>query len=123
MNQTSSIAPRQPPRAPTAAIGAARSGPLGVSFLGASARLHPPDLTILGRAGRFQRLEQTACRFRYFIDGAPEGRLVGARGVGESAQLAHELQCRGADLFFCRRRLEVEQRANIAAHRSLLQYA
>ena len=38
----------------------------------------------------------------------------------EAAQLADELQRRGADFILRRGRLEVEQRADVAAHRSLL---
>jgi hypothetical protein len=36
--------------------------------------------------------------------------------MGESADFPHELQCCGADFLIRRRRLEIEQRANAAAH-------
>src|SRR5689334_17123952 len=37
--------------------------------------------------------------------------------MGEAGELAHELQRRGANFFLGRRRLEIKQRADIAAHR------
>jgi hypothetical protein len=49
-------------------------------------------------------------RFRHLVDGAVERGFVGARRLGRSAQLAHELQRRRADLVFRGRRLEVRQR-------------
>jgi hypothetical protein len=55
-------------------------------------------------------------RLRHFIDCLAECRFIGTRGLGETAQLAHELQRRGADFVLGRRRLEIEQRADIAAH-------
>src|SRR5579872_1909334 len=58
----------------------------------------------------------------HFVDRTIECRLVGAGRLGKAAELAHELQRRGADLFFGRRRLEIEQRSDTAAHDALSTY-
>src|SRR5581483_3607749 len=50
------------------------------------------------------------------VDRAVERFLVRVRGRGEAAQLAHELQGGCSDLLVCRRRVEVEQRFDVAAH-------
>ena len=51
------------------------------------------------------------------VDRRLEGRRVGARGLGEAAELAHELTRGGADLLVVGRRIEIEQGADAAAHR------
>src|SRR5262245_31690571 len=79
-------------------------------------RLHRLDLAIARRPRSLKRRDQPACRLRDLVDGTIKGGRVGLRGLGEAAQLAHELQRRGADLVLGRGRLEVEQRANVAAH-------
>src|SRR5215203_3180166 len=53
---------------------------------------------------------------RHLVDGALERGLVRARGTRRPAQLAHELQRRGADLVVGGRRLEVRQRLDVTAH-------
>ena len=55
-------------------------------------------------------------RFRGFVDRAVEGRLVGARRLCKTAQLAHKLQRRRVNFILAGRRLEIEQRADITAH-------
>ena len=50
------------------------------------------------------------------FDRAVERGLVGLRGVGEAGELAHELERRGADFVLGRRRLEIEQGTDVAAH-------
>ena len=50
------------------------------------------------------------------FDRAVERGLVGLRRPAEPGELAHELQRRGADFVLARRRLEIKQRADIAAH-------
>src|SRR5262249_10302241 len=42
--------------------------------------------------------------------------LIGLRGLVEAGKLSHELQCGSVDLVLRRRRLEVEQRLDVAAH-------
>ncbi len=56
----------------------------------------------------------------HLVDGAVERRLVGLRRRGEAAQLADELDRRGADLLVGRRRVEVEEGADVSAHGSSL---
>ena len=81
-------------------------------------RLRLPGLllTVARRGVGHQRREQ-ACRSRRdLVDGAIEGSLVGPRRTGRAAQLAHELERRRADLVPGRRRLEVRERPDVAAH-------
>ena len=59
-------------------------------------------------------------RFRHLVDRAVERISVGVRGLCEAAHHANELKSRGADFFFARGRLEIEKRADVAAHESLL---
>ena len=60
---------------------------------------------------------------RNLVHRAAERRLVGLGRVREAAQLAHELQGRCVDLVVRRGRLEIEQRPDVSAHRSLLMHA
>src|SRR6202023_1077657 len=73
-------------------------------------------LAVLCRARRFQRLQEAARRVRDLVDGASERRFVGTGRVRKSAQLANELQRRGADFLVRGRRLEIEECAYIPAH-------
>src|SRR6185312_5319747 len=50
------------------------------------------------------------------FDRRVERRLIGLRGRVEAGQLAHELQGRGADFVVGRRRVEIEQGLDVAAH-------
>src|SRR5262245_66176569 len=81
-------------------------------------RLHRLDFAIAWRTRGLKRRQQPARCLRHIIDGSIERGLVGLRGLREAAQLAHELECRGMNLVLGRRRLEVEQRANVASHRT-----
>src|SRR5258707_596927 len=76
----------------------------------------------LPRFDRFglQRFQQPARGIRNLLDGAIERRLVRFGRRREAAQLAYELQRGGADFFLRGRGLEIEQRADIPAHRFLL---
>src|SRR5258706_3686027 len=69
---------------------------------------------------RLQRFQQPARGIRNLLDGAIERRLVRFGRRREAAQLAYELQRGGADFFLRGRGLEIEQRADIPAHRFLL---
>src|SRR6187401_1434023 len=82
----------------------------------AGARLFGLDRAVARRRRRRQRVDQLTRRFGHGIDGAVEGLLVGLRRAVEAAQLAHELQRRGTNLLVRRRRLEVVEVANVAAH-------
>ena len=66
-----------------------------------------------------QRRDQPARRIGDLFDRRLEGRRVGARGMGEAAELAHELARGGADLVLARRRIEIEQGSDAAAHRAI----
>src|SRR5215211_2489746 len=67
-----------------------------------------------------ERVEEPAGGVRDLLDGAVEGGGVCPRRRVEARELAHELQRRGADLVLGRRRLEIEQRTDLAAHRVFL---
>jgi hypothetical protein len=56
-------------------------------------------------------------RLCHLFDSIIEGNLVGLRGLGEAAELPHELQRRRADFFLCRRRFEIVQSLNISTHK------
>src|SRR4051812_6368743 len=86
-------------------------------FARALPRLLGLHLTIARRRMRVQRGQQFSRYLGDFVDRALEGCGVLAGGLVESRQLAHELQRRGADLILRRRRLEIEQRLNVTAHR------
>src|SRR5579872_2245810 len=109
----SSPAPDQP-------RSSARCRLLRKSLFRSGARFHGFHFAVSRRARCFERGEEPAGGAGDLINRAVECRLVGARGVGVSAQLAHELLRRCADLFFRRRRLEIKQRADVAAHGRLL---
>jgi hypothetical protein len=55
-------------------------------------------------------------RLRDLFDCTIEGNLIGLRGLGEAAELPHELQRRREDFFLCRRRFEIVQSLNISTH-------
>jgi hypothetical protein len=71
---------------------------------------------IARRASGFERRQQTAGGIGDFVDRAIKCILVDARGVREAGKLAYELYRGGADFLLRGRRLEVKQRANVAAH-------
>src|SRR5665213_1325067 len=79
-------------------------------------RLLGLDLAVAGRGLGVQRRQQPARRGRHFRDSAVEGVRVGLRRLVEARKLAHELQRGGLDLVLGRRRLEIEQRLDVAAH-------
>src|ERR1700732_1335634 len=85
----------------------------GGSSLG-SCRFNIP-IARIGR--RHQGLDQLTRGGGDLLDRPIEGSLVGPRGVGESTELPDELKGRGLDLFLRRRRLEIEQRFDVSAHR------
>lgn|GEM_PF-6630604 len=57
---------------------------------------------------------------RDLLNGAIERRFVRVRGLTEARELADELNGCRADLVVGRRRIEVEERANVATHRATL---
>jgi uncharacterized protein YuzE len=74
------------------------------------------DVAVACRRVRLKRFEQGARGGGDVGDGAVEGGGVGLRGPVEAGELAHELQGRGAHFFVGRRRVEVEQGLDVAAH-------
>src|SRR4029079_1141894 len=84
------------------------------------AGLHGLDLAVARRRLRFEGEDKPARRFRHFLDGPVEGSFIGFRRTIEARELAHELHRRGADLVLARRRLEIEQSADVPAHQRLL---
>src|SRR5690349_10886948 len=65
------------------------------------------DLAVPGRRGRDQRVKQPHRRGGDLLDGSLERGLVGLGWLGGSADLAHVLERRGANLLVGRGRLEV----------------
>src|SRR5271169_6024543 len=63
-----------------------------------------------------QRGQEATGDFRDLLDRAVERHFVGLRRLVETGKLSHELQRRGLDLMLGRRRLEIEQRLDVAAH-------
>src|SRR5580704_7369210 len=79
-------------------------------------RLLGLNLTVARRRLGMQRRQQAAGRGAHLVDGAVEGFGIGLRRLVEARKLAHELQRRGLDLILGGRRLEIEQRLDVAAH-------
>src|SRR5262249_14850129 len=71
-------------------------------------------------AARFERRQQSTGNACNLIHRGVEGRFVGFRWFGESADLSHKLQRGGADFLVGYRRLEVEERSDVATHTMLL---
>src|SRR5689334_5663016 len=92
----------------------------GEARLRSLARLHGLDLAVARRRLRLERENELARHFRHVFDRPVESGLIGFRGAIEARELAHELQRRGADLVLTRRRLEIEQSADVPAHQRLL---
>src|SRR5271165_806030 len=80
------------------------------------ARLQRLRLAVPRRSGAAQRMDELPRGLRDLVDRALEGLCIGLRGPGEPADLPHELERGGADFVVGGGRLEVEQRADIAAH-------
>src|SRR5690606_3763893 len=76
------------------------------------------DLAIARSGARDERSDQATRRCRHFIDRAIERFFVRLRRFIESAQLAYELQRCGPNLDFGGRRVEVEERLDVSAHRT-----
>src|SRR6516165_2686903 len=92
--------------------------PHGEALARAGTGLLRLDLAVARRRARMQRREQRARRLGDLVHGAVEGRGIRLRRPVEAGELAHELQGRGADFLLGRRRLEVEQHLDVAAHGS-----
>ena len=75
------------------------------------------DLAVARRLLGGQRRHQAARGIGDLVDRRLEGRWIGARRMGEAAELAHELTRGGADFLLVRRRIEIEQGSDAAAHR------
>src|ERR1700690_3085998 len=71
---------------------------------------------VLGRGRGFERRDEAGGNGSDFVDRVLERGFVGFRRLGESADLTDELERGSADLGFGYRRVEVEQRPDIAAH-------
>src|SRR5262249_35918042 len=82
--------------------------------------LHGLDVAVAWRTGGSERNQQSPGNVGDIIERLVERCLIRLCGRREPAQLADELQRGRADLLLGRGRLEIEQRADIAAHRTLL---
>src|SRR5687768_2422149 len=70
----------------------------GEALAGALTRLRELHIAVPRLGIRMQRVHQSAGRGRHFVHRSLEDGLVGARRAGRAAQLANELERRGADL-------------------------
>ena len=86
------------------------------ALLGSRVRAGGLALAVTRRRGCHERVDQPPRRRGDLVDGALEGLLVGPRRLRRAADLAHELQRRLAHLLVGRRRLEVVERLDVAAH-------
>src|SRR5690606_24743446 len=91
-----------------------------VPFPSALARLCRLDLAVACGGGGLERVEKTARGRLHLIDRTVKRHLVRLGRMCEAAELADELQGRRTNLILCRRGLEIEQRADVAAHGRLL---
>src|SRR5690348_13515679 len=96
----------------------ARAGGSGVADRRPRASLGRLDLAVLGGCAGREVVEEVLRGVRDRLDGLVEGLLVGQRRLRRPRHLADVLQRGGADLVAGRRRLEVVQLADIAAHAS-----
>src|SRR3954447_13951233 len=97
-----------------------RPGLGGVALRRAGAGLLGLDLAVLGRRGRDEVGEQPARGLGDLLDGAREGCFVGLRRLRRAADLADVLERCVPDLGLAGRRLEVVQRADVAAHTDIV---
>ena len=88
----------------------------GVALGRALAALGGLDLAVLRRRVRGQAVEQLGGRGRDDVDGAVERLGVGLRRLAGATDLADVLERGVTDLFVGRGRLEVVERADVAAH-------
>src|SRR5438067_78729 len=95
---------------------ATSSKPRAWALCRAGAALRRLDLPILRRSGRHQLVEQLRRRRGDRLDRPLERLLVRARRLVEAADLADVLQGGLVDLGLGRRRVEVEEGADVAAH-------
>src|SRR5438552_16062607 len=100
-----------------ASLRSAHPTSLGKPLARSRARFLRLDVTVARRRMGMQRGEQPPRGLRHFLDGEVERRGVRGRRLVEAGKLAYELQCGGADFVLRRRRLEIEQRLDVAAHR------
>src|SRR5262245_10232491 len=103
-------------------------GPPWIFFLpGSESRRGPRpclrrlDLSVARLGVGHQRPDQRTRGGRDLLDRVVEHDLVGLGGAGEAAQLANELQRRGADLLVGGGRLEVEQGLDASTHGGVTQ--
>ncbi len=88
--------------------------------LRACLRLRRLHLTVPGWCAGHQAVQQPLRRGGHFPHRGVEDRLIGLRGPGAPADLAHVLQRGGLDLGLGGRRGEVVQGPDVAAHASRL---
>src|SRR4029453_1250719 len=81
------------------------------------------DLAVLERRVRDELVEQASGDPGDVVDGALEGLGVRLRRLRGPADLADVLKRRRSDLVLSRRRLEVVERSDVAAHAPRLAYA
>jgi len=78
------------------------------------------DRPVARLGGGFQGVDEHARDRRHLDDGAVERHFVGLRRLVVAGELADKLERRGVELLVGRRRLEVVQRPDVAAHGSPL---
>src|SRR5690242_10119147 len=86
------------------------------SLLRALAGLARFLLAVARRGVNLERVDESARDRRHVVDRLVEGRFVGLRRLGRSAELAHELKRRGADLVVGGGGFEIRESFDVAAH-------
>jgi hypothetical protein len=74
------------------------------------------DVTVARWSGRHETIEELPRGLRHLLHGPGERRRVRPRGAGEAAQLADELEGRGADFLVSGRRSEIVQGPDVSTH-------
>jgi hypothetical protein len=96
--------------------GALTAASLAEADAGAFPRLLGFDSAVPGWRNGMERIDEHAGSLRDLAHRLIEGSSISPRGFGEAADLAHELQCGGADLLVGGGRFKIEKRSNVTAH-------
>jgi hypothetical protein len=86
------------------------------SFRGPRFRFGSFFFAVPRRSMGLERTEKARCDVGYFIDSSQESPLICVRRFVKTADLSHELEGRGSNLFGSDGRIEIEKDFDIPAH-------